>query len=61
MKKVLSILTAFAILTSCNMPERKYQRDHEVKTVTVVDITTGDTIIIQFSGNPGVADQAFKK
>ena len=63
MKKVLSIVIAFSLLllASYNMPRRTESPSKQVKTITVVDVATGDTIVIEFSGNPGVADKAFKK
>ena len=32
----------------------------EVRTITVVDVYTGDTVQIKLSNNPGVSDKAYK-
>lgn len=63
MKKILLVLTTFSLLTSCDMrsEEHKELLSRKVRTVTVIDVATGDTIQLEFSGNPGVADIAFKK
>ena len=61
MKTVLVIVTLLALI-SCDMrsAETKELQSREVDSITVIDVYTGDTIQIEFSGNPGVADKAYK-
>jgi endonuclease YncB( thermonuclease family) len=60
MKKILCIAAVVVCAYACSHQDPETSSS-KVKTVTVVDVATGDTIQIKFTGNPGVADQAYKK
>jgi hypothetical protein len=60
MKKILCIVAVVVCAYACDLRDQE-KLSSKVRTVTVVDVATGDTIQIEFTGNPGVADQAYKK
>ena len=60
MKLILFVMTLLAFY-SCDMSKQEKEKpSREVRTITVVDVYTGDTVQIKLSNNPGVSDKAYK-
>jgi len=59
-KSTIAILTLSIGITSCNVTYDNKSTEERVKTITVVDVQTGDTIQITLPGNPGIASSAKK-
>ncbi len=60
MRKISTIILSIVLLTSCSIDNNKTPKPEPVKTITVVDIQTGDTIQINLSYNGGVPTTAHK-